>query len=324
MLSSGIRGQVVGKRFRLVGVDDPVKNREEAESQTLRDKTYDAFTSDVLTREDLRGTSFLVVHTPWHTDDLGQRLVAKGWPFIRLPAIGDDGTSLAPEHWPIERLEQKRLDHTAYEWESLYQCRPVPRGSAVFEPPTYYEQHETPRDGFSAAFGLDGAYSAKTSADWSEWLLARVKRQADGRPVLYLADELHMQAAQPVFVEACKARVSEYPGARGAWYTSTTERGNADLMTQLGLPVVALPARADKFVRAQAVAAAWNAGRIRVPRWASWAPAFVEEVCRFTGLGDRHDDRVDALAALYDFVMEHDTSDYKRMVRSLKSVTGRR
>ena len=59
-------------------------------------------------------------------------------------------------------------------------------------------------------------------------------------------------------------------------------------------------AKGDKFVRAQPVAAAWNAGKVLVPRNAPWVDAFLSELASFTGLGDAHDDQVDALASAYD------------------------
>ena len=67
-----------------------------------------------------------------------------------------------------------------------------------------------------------------------------------------------------------------------------------------GLRLSELAPRGDKFVRAQPVATAWNEGRVRVPassQGASWLGPFLDTVCRFTGVSDRHDDDVDALAA---------------------------
>ena len=66
-----------------------------------------------------------------------------------------------------------------------------------------------------------------------------------------------------------------------------------------GLRLSELTPRGDKFVRAQPVATAWNEGRVRVPassQGAAWLGPFIDTVCRFTGVSDRHDDDVDALA----------------------------
>ena len=63
-----------------------------------------------------------------------------------------------------------------------------------------------------------------------------------------------------------------------------------------GLRVIELQPRGSKFTRAQTAVAAWNDGRIRVPLQAPWVAPFLREVQAFTGVGDEHDDQVDALA----------------------------
>lgn len=65
------------------------------------------------------------------------------------------------------------------------------------------------------------------------------------------------------------------------------------------IPIIKMPAKGDKFARAQDVAGAWNKGRVCVPNDAEWLDAFLSEVATFTGVSDDHDDQVDALAAAY-------------------------
>jgi len=54
-------------------VDDPYKNREEADSEIIREKIWETFNEVVFTR--LEGGSVIVCHTRWHEDDLIARLV---------------------------------------------------------------------------------------------------------------------------------------------------------------------------------------------------------------------------------------------------------
>ena len=58
--------------------------------------------------------------------------------------------------------------------------------------------------------------------------------------------------------------------------------------------------KGDKFQRAQAVASAWNAGRVTVPRNAPWLRDLLAEVQGFTGVGDAHDDQVDCLSGCWN------------------------
>lgn len=328
--SEGIQGQHSGMGYDDVVVDDPHKDQAEADSVTVRERVCTAFGADLWSRQQPTGTSFVVCAARRHPEDLPGLLKARGWPYVGLPAIDDrDGTERAlwPEGWPLEKLHEIRDAGTMgrHEWSALYLGAPVPRGGAVFDAPTYCTRDAIPTQGIRAGFGLDGAYSTKSHADYSVFLvLVRGPVERDKRPVYYVADVLRVQKSQPDFVAAVKPRVAEWPGIRGGWYTSTTERGNADLMSAMGLPVEAMPATSDKFARAQAVSAAWNAGRIRVPRDAPWAADFVAEVARFTGIGDAHDDQVDALAAAYDRAVSHDTSGYIAMVRGMKAMSGRR
>jgi predicted phage terminase large subunit-like protein len=93
------------------------------------------------------------------------------------------------------------------------------------------------------------------------------------------------------------------------WYAYGPEKGVTDLLTAMkpSLRLEGVSVSGDKFVRALAVAAAWNgdpatgrAGRVFVPRSAPWLDTFVSELAGFTGINDAHDDQVDALAAAYD------------------------
>lgn len=296
--STGVLGQLTGDGFHLIVVDDAHKNREEAESPTMREKIWEAWQDDISTRVEPGGASMLVVGARWHVEDLPGRLVDRGWRYINLQAIDDaTGAPLWPEVWPLDALEAIRSDRTDYSWRSLYQGSPVPRGGALFGPATYCERREVPRSGIVGAFGCDLAYSGKTHSDFSAVVVV-VKDRASG--TLYVADVLRVQRQAAQFAALARERVAAWPGVAGRWYTSTTERGTAELLGELGLRVRPVLATGDKFVRAQPVAAAWQAGRIRVPRDMPWTEEFVREVTGFTGLGDRHDDQVDALAAAFD------------------------
>lgn len=298
--SAGSQGQLTGTGYRLVVVDDPIKNMAEAESQTVREKIIAGFSSDIYSRQAKEGTAIIVCQTRWHVDDLyGQLVRDGGWESINLPAIDAEGRALWPDAFPVGRLaEIRRKGHfTDYQWSAMYEGSPVPRGGALFGPATYCERREVPRSGIVGAFGCDLAYSGKTHSDFSA-VVVLVKDRTSG--TLYVADVLRVQRQAAQFAALARERVAAWPGVAGRWYTSTTERGTAELLGELGLRVRPVLATGDKFVRAQPVAAAWQAGRVRVPRDMPWTEEFVREVTGFTGLGDRHDDQVDALAAAFD------------------------
>lgn len=295
VVATGIGGPLTGYAVDgVLVVDDYVKNRAEAESPTLRERTWAWFTSTALTRVH-PGASVVVVATRWHPDDLAGRLIKDGWEWVNLPALNEDGQPLWPERRPLEWLEAQRRQIGEYDWHALYMGQPRQRGGTLFREPTYYDR--LPEDGYRRARGFDLAYSAKRSADYSVILTGRY---AAG--VLYLEDCWRAQVEAPVFARRAGMDVSPmYIYAHGV------ERGAVDLFRRdYRLPVVLRDASraGDKFTRAQRAIAAWNEGRIRVPQSAPWLGAFLAEVQAFTGLDDPHDDQVDALAALWDGVSQ--------------------
>lgn len=289
--ATSIGGSITGEGFEVIIVDDPVKDRATAESASAREHHFEWLTDTVFTRSE---GSVIVNMARWHEDDLSGQLLKKlGWEHINLPAIDDAGAPLWPERWPLDRLEEIRATLGEYGWSSLYQGAPRPRGGAVFRDVHYYT--ELPKT-FRVGVGIDLAYTAKTSSDWCA---AVVLAESDG--VFYVLDVKREQATPPTFAAHMRSIKAARPGARWLWYTSTTEIGMADLLrSESGIPVAGEIAVADKFVRAQPVAAAWNREKILLPEGKPWVADFVAEVCSFTGKAGDKDDQVDALAAAFD------------------------
>jgi predicted phage terminase large subunit-like protein len=86
---------VTGFGAKLIVIDDPVKSRAEAESETYRDKVYEWFTDDLYTRLEPDG-AIILIQTRWHEDDLAGRLVkemhdgGEHWEIVDLPALCED------------------------------------------------------------------------------------------------------------------------------------------------------------------------------------------------------------------------------------------
>jgi predicted phage terminase large subunit-like protein len=289
LFATGIGGPLTGEPVDgLLLIDDPIKNRLEAESGVYRQRADDWLSSVALTRCH-PSASKMVVQTRWHVDDLAGRVLNRGWTKIRLPAIDENGLALWPEKRPLEFLEKYRQAN-AYDWASLWQGEPRARGGAVFTDVVTYDPTQINWNGARAALGVDCAYSEKTHSNWSVGI---VLYELDG--IYYLRAVERHQIKMPAFKALLDALKQTWSVRRSRWYTSTTEEGTADL-----LGIKAELARNDKYVRAQPVAAAWNAGKVRVPVNAPWADAFVSEIVSFTGIKDPQDDQVDALAAAYD------------------------
>lgn len=291
LLATGVGGPLTGHGVELMVVDDPIKNRAEAESAVYREKSWDWFTDVALTRLE-PGASVIVNMARWHRDDLAGRLIERGWEYIRIPALSEEGKPLWPERHPFDKLMEIQRTCGPYTWASLYQGEPTPRGGAVFRGCLF----GSPPKSFRISVGLDFNYSTKSHADYS---VAVVMMEGEGR--YHVPSVIRAQTEAPVFARDLVALNMKYPGASWYAYVSGPEKGVVDFInTNYGLRIQVLPINGDKLVRAQPAAGAWNDGKITVPEGAEWVGPFASEVCDFTGVKDAHDDQVDALAAAYD------------------------
>jgi hypothetical protein len=144
----GVQGPLTG--FGISGVavvDDPIKDRADAESKQIRDTTWDWLVDVLTTRMDTPDVSIVVTATRWHVDDPSGRLLRgqleefPEWEHIHLRAIENDNgveRALWPERWPLEALQKRRGPWGGdRRWWSLYQGEPRPDGSSIFGEPTF-------------------------------------------------------------------------------------------------------------------------------------------------------------------------------------------
>lgn len=194
--SAGVGCGITGRPMDFGIIDDPIKGREEAESQACRDKVWGWYNGDFLSRAHGQ-TSILLTCTRWNVDDLAGRLLrlqdeepkADKWEVVCFPAICEDmkhaddprqpGEALWPERHPLELLEAKRAA-SPYDWASLYQQNP--RGAGVIEwPDEYFGPHiwfdRWPDDLQCRILYLDPSKGSKDqSGDMSAFVMLGVDR----------------------------------------------------------------------------------------------------------------------------------------------------
>lgn len=135
-----VQGSVTGESLDLGVIDDPIKGRENANSITIRNKTWEWLTDDFLTRFS-EYAGFLMILTRWHIDDPAGRLIEK-YPKINVityKAIAEEedtyrkiGDALFPEHKSIEFLNNiKSISNDTF--TSLYQQSPIIKGGNLFQ-----------------------------------------------------------------------------------------------------------------------------------------------------------------------------------------------
>ncbi|MFZ5896451.1 MAG: hypothetical protein ACOY0T_35685 [Myxococcota bacterium] len=166
----GRGGSAIGLGFNVFLVDDPLKNREEAESEVTCEVTWQWILGSILNRLE-PGGSFLCMHQRWNDNDPIGRFKARiesgyadmpeelrgklpeiPWEIISLPAILADGSPLIPQRYDELALARIRVEVGEYNWWSQYMQEPRPVGERLF--PEAYPVWQPARDASGNELGL--------------------------------------------------------------------------------------------------------------------------------------------------------------------------
>jgi hypothetical protein len=134
----GITSGLSGRGADLIIIDDPIKNREEANSSGVRQKILQEFRSTLYTRLS-PGGAIVLVQTRWHPNDLAGTLLkemeagGERWTVLSMPALDQQGNALWPERWPAERLAQTKKAIGSAEFAALYQQNPQLAQGGMFK-----------------------------------------------------------------------------------------------------------------------------------------------------------------------------------------------
>lgn len=294
----GVGGPLTGRGAHLLLIDDPVKNREDADSEIVRRKTRDWYTSTAYTRL-MPGGRIVVIQTRWHEADLSGWLLAEhgheDWTVLNLPAINDNGEALWPEQYPVEALEKIQRAIGPRDWSALYQQRPAPETGDYFKREWIVPVQTIPPLSELAIYG--GSDYAVTANGGDFTVHAVVGVSSDGR--LYLLDLWRQQAASDVWVDAFCALVRKWKPIGWAEETGQIKSGVGPFLVKRMLETDSLvfreqfPTRGDKAVRAQSIRGRMAMQGLHVPADAPWLADLLSEMMSFpVGV---HDDQVDAL-----------------------------
>lgn len=178
--SVGVGGPITGRGANILLIDDPIKNREEAESQLMRDKVWNWFTSTAFTRLEKGGVAVIIL-TRWHKDDLAGRILNhpdyRGRvKLIKFPAIAEkegkhrkQGEALWPEKYDLEALDEIKTVVGPYDWSALYQGNPVNKEDQEFKGEwiKYIDEEELEYMNTRKFLTVDTAMSKREGADYT-------------------------------------------------------------------------------------------------------------------------------------------------------------
>jgi predicted phage terminase large subunit-like protein len=209
----GIGGALTGRGADVLIIDDPFKNREEANSRVMRDKVYDFYTSTAYTRLE-KGGSIVIIHTRWHTDDLIGRLLEKQkdggggdeWTILSFPAIAEEdeefrkaGEVLWPEKYDLQAMNNVRETVGTYDWVSLFQQNPIASEAQEFREEffKYFEEKDIQNKDLEVYVTVDPAISKASKGDNTCIMVVGKER---GKPDLYKLEDItgHFDPGQTI------------------------------------------------------------------------------------------------------------------------------
>lgn len=294
----GVGGPLTGRGAHLLLIDDPVKNREEAESEIIRKKTKDWYTSTAYTRL-MPGGRIVIIQTRWHEDDLSGWLQGdhehEGWVVLNLPAISKDGKALWPEQYDIPALEKIKRALPPRDWSALYQQTPSPDSGDYFKRDWVKTFEVAPPRG---VLNIYGASDYAVTADGGDYTV-HVVVGVDAEERIYLLDMWRGQTASDAWVEAFCDLVLKWRPIGWAKETGQINSGVGPFLRkrmaerQAYVAIETFPTRGDKAIRAQSIRGRVAMAGLFVPKGALWVTDLVSEMMSFpVGV---HDDQVDAL-----------------------------
>ena len=315
----------------ILGIDDPLKNAEEADSADIREKLWDWYGSTAYTRL-APGGGVLVTQTFWHDDDLAGRLQeamradddADQFVIVKYPAIAENdeyldedtdlivqeppengrllrkkGEALHPERYDIQKLNRIKKTISPRFWSALYQQNPVPDDGSYFTKDQFRRAPTPSIRECNVFIAWDFAISEKKQNDYT---VGSVLLQ-DYDDVLHVAEIMRFKSGDSLFI------VEAILNLCAKWYSPGLQLGFEDGQIWRALEsllkkrmrerrvypsIVTLKPLTDKLARARPLQGRMQQGMVSFSGTAEWYDACRAEMLRFPA--GVNDDQVDSLA----------------------------
>lgn len=301
----GAGGPITGRGAHLLLIDDPIKNREEADSEAMRVKLWDWYRSVAYTRLMPQG-AVVVIMTRWHEEDLiGQILAnenASDWTVFNLKAISDSGQPLWPESYNLDALNDIRRTVGEYDWSCLYQQEPIPHEGIIFKP-DWLRSGLAENDEYAAFYAaVDPAISKSEVAD--ETAICVVGLSYTSPATVHELETLHGHWTFEQQIKVIQAVHKKYNidcfGIEDVAY----QKALIQECQRLWIPVTPLKANRDKVARAMSVSHFFSQGRVRVN-----TSDTRRQMLSFRGAGEKND-LADALIHAVGMVRDYSEERY--------------
>lgn len=306
MLSRGIMAGITGQSADLIIVDDPIKNRAEADSETYRNKVWDEWLNSILTRLSAYG-KIIVIQTRWHEDDLIGRIIKHNSDdclYINIPCEAEEndilgrnvGEALFPEIgkdniWLQGYKKNYLTEDGNRAWLALFQGKPSAIEGNMLKRDWWQKYIKLPTMALKI-ISVDATFKNTKNSDF-------VAIQVWGKVGLnmYLIDRIKQRMDFPTTLQAIKDMKAKYPEVIGI-YIEDKANGSAIIQT-LNMSIsgiIPVTPKESKEARVSAISPQIESKHVYLPDYsnAPWIEEFISECCKFPN--GAFDDDVDCMS----------------------------
>ena len=321
MISRGVMSGITGQRANLIIIDDPVKNREEADSETTRAKIKDEFLNSMLTRLAVGG-KVIIIMTRWHEDDLAGWVIEniENTIVVNLPLEAEEndplgrplGEALCPEigkdnAWMKDFKKSYLSEEGSRSWNALFQGHPTALEGAMFKREWWQYYEELPE---LAEMVMSVDASFKDGED-NDFVAIQVWGKVDAN--MYFIDRVKRHLNLPDTMREIVRLRETYPQCK---ITLVEDKANGsaiiDILRKQMTGIIAVNPLGGKVSRANAIVGAIESGNVHLPKGKKWVGEFVEECAQFPN--GKHDDEVDAMTQALNRLIYH-SSKLKKIAK---------
>ena len=338
VVSTGVGGSATGKGAHIAIIDDPFKNREDANSRLQRDKVWAWYQSTIRTRL-APGGGIIIIQTRWHEDDLVGRIVKEmengtGETFesIVLPAIAEEndilgrkvGEPLWEERYGISELENIKKAIGSREFSALYQQKPQIEDGGLFKR-QYFKYFDVKNDFIIADNKnvnikdcfyfqtIDTAMSTHKNNDFTAIATFICDREWN----LYLVDLMLERLEVPDQWNVIKQYRHKYNLQFQAIESKSSGIGIIQQAKREGMSLKELKADTDKMTRALNISVMFENGKVFFNKKLEKLLELEEQLLKFPNAV--HDDAVD-VCSYAGIVINDLIQNSKRYIRKFISV----
>lgn len=335
LLSVGIGAGVTGQKADMMIIDDPHKDRKEADSEIMRDTVWDWWT-DAASARLAPGASVILIQTRWHEDDLAGRLLSRdveaGWKMLNIPAQADhrpekgetDVLGRQPGEFMVsargrtlKQWQQRKATAGAKTWASLYQGAPSPAEGGVFPGTDQWARYNQPMavqhaDGRMHVPGIE-RHDHELIQSWdmtfkdtkgSDFVVGQVWLRVGA--MVYLLDQVRERMNFTATIKAVEAMTAKWPEAH-AKLVEDKANGTAviDSLRSRIPGLIPVEPVGSKYARASAISPFVESRNVVLPE-ASILPnvsELLEEAKNFPN--SSHDDTIDAMSQAVNQLLLH-------------------